>query len=93
MLLNKAGIGASSGSACTSGSLEPSHVMMAMGLPYTAAHGTIRFSLSRYNTPEEIERVIEVVPPIIAQLRKLSPYWDGDGPVEEPEKAFAPTYG
>lgn len=92
MLLNKAGIAASSGSACTSGSLEPSHVMRAMDIPYTAAHGTIRFSLSRYNTMEEIEYVISVVPDIVKNLRKLSPYWDGDGPVSEPEKAFAPTY-
>jgi len=92
MLLNKAGIAASSGSACTSGSLEPSHVMRAMGIPYTAAHGTIRFSLSRYNTMEEIERVIEAVPPVIEQLRKLSPYWENGAPVEDPEKAFAPTY-
>ena len=92
LLLNKAGIAASSGSACTSGSLEPSHVMRAMGIPYTAAHGTVRFSLSRFNTMEEVERVIEAVPPIIEQLRKLSPYWGDDGPVEDPEKAFAPTY-
>jgi cysteine desulfurase len=92
LLLNKAGIAASSGSACTSGSLEPSHVMRAMGIPYTAAHGTVRFSLSRYNTMEEIERVIEAIPPIIEKLRKLSPYWGKEGPVEEPEKAFAPTY-
>ena len=92
MLLNKQGIAASSGSACTSGSLEPSHVMRAMDIPYTAAHGSIRFSLSRYNTMDEIERVIEAVPPIVAQLRKLSPYWGEDGPVDEPEKAFAPTY-
>lgn len=92
MLLNKVGIAASSGSACTSGSLEPSHVMRAMGIPYTAAHGTVRFSLSRYNTMEEIGRVIEVVPPVVAQLRKLSPYWGDDGPLEEPEKAFSPTY-
>ena len=92
LLLNKAGIAASSGSACTSGSLEPSHVMRAMGIPYTAAHGTVRFSLSRYNTMAEIERVIEVVPPIVAQLRKLSPYWGDNGPVENPEQAFAPVY-
>ena len=92
LLMNKQGIAASSGSACTSGSLEPSHVMRAMGIPYTAAHGTVRFSLSRYNTPEEIERVIEAVPPIVAQLRKLSPYWGEDGPVENPEEAFAPVY-
>jgi len=92
MLLNKAGIAASSGSACTSGSLEPSHVMMAMKLPYTAAHGTIRFSLSRYNSMEEIEAVIEAVPPIIAKLRNLSPYWGTDGPIKDPEKLFAPSY-
>ncbi|MFK4754581.1 MULTISPECIES: cysteine desulfurase NifS [Oceanospirillaceae] len=92
LLMNKAGIAASSGSACTSGSLEPSHVMKAMGIPYTAAHGTVRFSLSRYNTPEEIERVIEAVPPIVAKLRKLSPYWSDNGPVENPEQAFAPVY-
>ncbi|MGF1645012.1 MAG: cysteine desulfurase NifS [Thiotrichales bacterium] len=92
LLLNKFGIAASSGSACTSGSLEPSHVMRAMGIPYTAAHGTIRFSLSRYSTEPEVDRVIAVVPEIIAQLRKLSPYWGDNGPVEEPEKAFAPVY-
>jgi len=92
LLLNKLGIAASSGSACTSGSLEPSHVMRAMNIPYTAAHGSMRFSLSRYNTKDEIERVIAAVPPIIAQLRKLSPYWGENGPVEEPEKAFAPAY-
>ncbi|MGD2118548.1 MAG: cysteine desulfurase NifS [Chromatiales bacterium] len=92
LLLNKMGIAASSGSACTSGSLEPSHVMRAMDIPFTAAHGSVRFSFSRYNSMEEVERVIEAVPPIVAQLRKLSPYWQGDGPVDEPEKAFAPTY-
>lgn len=92
LLLNKVGIAASSGSACTSGSLEPSHVMRAMDIPYTAAHGTVRFSLSRYTTEEEVERVIREVPPIVAQLRKLSPYWSGNGPVEA-DKAFAPVYG
>jgi cysteine desulfurase len=92
LLLNKQGIAASSGSACTSGSLEPSHVMRAMGIPYTAAHGTIRFSLSRYNTEEEVDRVIAAVPPIIAQLRKLSPYWSGDAPVANPEQSFQPEY-
>ena len=91
LLLNKVGIAASSGSACTSGSLEPSHVMRAMDIPYTAAHGSVRFSLSRYTTEEEIDRVIEAVPPIVAQLRKLSPYWSGNGPVEA-DKAFAPVY-
>ena len=92
LLLNKMGIAASSGSACTSGSLEPSHVMRAMDIPFTAAHGSVRFSFSRYNSMDEVERVIEAVPPIVAQLRKLSPYWGEDGPVEEPEKAFAPSY-
>lgn len=91
LLLNKVGIAASSGSACTSGSLEPSHVMRAMDIPYTAAHGTVRFSLSRYTTEAEIDRVIAAVPPIVAQLRKLSPYWSGNGPVEA-DKAFAPVY-
>jgi len=92
MLLNKEGIAASSGSACTSGSLEPSHVMRAMEIPYTAAHGTVRFSLSRYNTPEEIEKVIAVVPGIMARLRKMSPYWTENGPAQEPEKEFNPVY-
>ena len=92
LLLNRLGIAASSGSACTSGSLEPSHVMRAMGIPFTAAHGTVRFSLSRYNRMEEIDRVVESVPPIVARLRKLSPYWGEDGPLQEPEKAFAPAY-
>jgi cysteine desulfurase len=92
LLLNKLGIAASSGSACTSGSLEPSHVMRAMGIPFTAAHGTVRFSLSRYNRMEEIDRVIEAVPPIVEQLRRLSPYWGENGPLEDSEKAFAPAY-
>ena len=91
LLLNKQGIAASSGSACTSGSLEPSHVMRAMGIPFTAAHGTTRFSLSRYNSLDEVERVIEAIPPIVAQLRKLSPYWGETGPIEDPEKLFAPA--
>ena len=92
LLLNKLGIAASSGSACTSGSLEPSHVMRAMSIPYTAAHGTIRFSLSRYNTEAEIDRVVAAVQPIIAQLRKISPYWNGDGPAGDSDQAFAPAY-
>ena len=92
LLLNQQGIAASSGSACTSGSLEPSHVMRAMGIPYTAAHGTIRFSLSRYNTEDEVERVIAALPPIIAQLRSLSPYWQGDAPAAGPGLSFEPAY-
>ena len=73
-MLDKYGICASSGSACTSGSLEPSHVLRAMGVPFTAAHGSIRFSLSRYNTEEEVDYTIEKLPPIINQLRELSPF-------------------
>ena len=72
--LDEYGICASSGSACTSGSLQPSHVLRAMGVPYTAIHGSVRFSLSDYTTAEEIERVIRVVPPVIAELRELSPF-------------------
>ena len=72
--LNEYNVCASSGSACTSGSLEPSHVLRSMGVPYTAVHGSIRFSLSRYNTNEEIDKVIELMPPIINELRRLSPF-------------------
>jgi cysteine desulfurase len=75
LMMNEHGICASSGSACTSGSLEPSHVLRAMGVPFTAAHGSIRFSLSRYSTEEEIDMVIKTLPPIIARLRDLSPFW------------------
>ncbi|HCE45712.1 MAG TPA: cysteine desulfurase NifS [Lentisphaeria bacterium] len=75
LLMNQLGICASSGSACTTGSLEPSHVLRAMGVPYTAAHGSIRFSLSRFNTGEEMEYIIRNLPPIIARLRQISPYW------------------
>ena len=76
MLLDQYGICASSGSACTTGSLEPSHVLRAMGVPYTAAHGAVRFSLSRYNTRQEIDFLLEVIPEIIAKLRSYSPYWN-----------------
>ncbi|MBW6520236.1 MAG: cysteine desulfurase NifS [Desulfoarculaceae bacterium] len=69
---------ASSGSACTSGSLEPSHVLRAMGVPFTAAHGSIRFSLSIYNTEAEVDFVLEKMPPIIAGLREMSPFWKAD---------------
>jgi cysteine desulfurase len=72
--IDEFGICASSGSACTSGSLEPSHVLRAMGIPFTAIHGSVRFSLSRYTTADEIDRVIEIVPAIIRELRTLSPY-------------------
>jgi cysteine desulfurase len=75
LLMNEYGICASSGSACTSGSLQPSHVLRAMGVPFTMAHGSIRFSLSIYNTEAEIDFVIEKLPPIIERLRGMSPYW------------------
>jgi len=74
LMLDKYGICASSGSACTSGSLEPSHVLRAMGVPFTAAHGSIRFSLSRYNTEKEVDYTIEKMPRIVNQLRELSPF-------------------
>ena len=74
LMLDQHGICASSGSACTSGSLEPSHVMRAMGVPFTAAHGSIRFSLSRYNTREEVDYVLERLPGIVSRLRALSPF-------------------
>jgi cysteine desulfurase len=76
--MNQHGICASSGSACTSGSLEPSHVLRAMGVPFTAAHGSIRFSLSIYNTEKEVDFVLEKMPAIIELLRKMSPFWKGD---------------
>ena len=75
LLMDQHGICASSGSACTSGSLEPSHVLRAMGVPFTAAHGSIRFSLSIYNTEEEMDFIIEKIPPIVERLRKMSPFW------------------
>ncbi len=75
LLMNEHGICASSGSACTSGSLQPSHVLRAMGVPFTMAHGSIRFSLSIYNTEKEIDFVIDKMPAIIDRLRGMSPYW------------------
>jgi len=75
LMMNELGICASSGSACTSGSLEPSHVLRAMGVPFTAAHGSIRFSLGIYNTEEEIDFIVEKLPPIIENLRNMSPFW------------------
>ena len=75
LLLSGLGICASSGSACTSGSLEPSHVLRAMGVPFTAAHGSIRFSLSIYNTKEEMDYIIQHLPAVIERLRDISPFW------------------
>lgn len=76
LLLDDEGICASSGSACTSGSLAPSHVLLAIGRPHEVAHGSLRLTLSEYNTEEEIDKVIKVVPPIVELLRKMSPVWD-----------------
>jgi cysteine desulfurase len=83
--LSSYGVCASSGSACTSGSLEPSHVLRAMRIPFTAIHGSVRFSLSRYNTEAEVDRVIEVFPEIVASLRRLSPYWNSEANQPRPE--------
>ena len=77
LLLDEVGISASSGSACASGSLEPSHVMRAMGIPFTLAHGSIRFSLSRYNSEEDVDHVLEHLPRIIDRLREISPFAQG----------------
>jgi cysteine desulfurase len=76
--LDRFNICASSGSACTSGSLEPSHVLRAMGVPFTAAHGSIRFSLSVYNSEDEVDFILEKLPPVIANLREMSPFWKGE---------------
>lgn len=73
--LNRAGIAASSGSACTSGSMEPSHVLKAMEVPASALHGAVRFSFSRDNVAEDVDRVVEVLPGILEKLRELSPFW------------------
>jgi len=75
LMMSDVGMAASSGSACTSGSLEPSHVLRAMGVPYTFAHGSIRFSLSRYNTDDDVSHVLEHMPAIITRLREISPFW------------------
>ncbi|MFH1912814.1 MAG: cysteine desulfurase NifS [Pseudomonadota bacterium] len=74
LMMDQMGICASSGSACTSGSLEPSHVLRAMGVPFTFAHGSIRFSLSRFNTGAEVDSVLATLPTVIENLRKLSPF-------------------
>ena len=76
LLLDAKGICASSGSACTSGSLDPSHVLLALGLPHEVAHGSLRLSLSEYNTAEEIEYIIKEVPKVVEYLRNISPVWE-----------------
>jgi cysteine desulfurase len=74
--LNRRGICASTGSACSSGSLEPSHVLKAMGIPFTAMHGSIRLSFSAYTTEDEVHQIAEAFPQVVANLRQMSPYWD-----------------
>jgi cysteine desulfurase len=74
ILLSEAGIAASSGSACTSGSLEPSHVLRSMGVPFTKIHGSVRFSLSKYNTEEDVDFIIEKMLEIEKKLRVISPF-------------------
>ena len=76
LMLDDQGICASSGSACTSGSLDPSHVLLAIGLPHEVAHGSLRLSIGEYNTMEEIDHIIEVVPQVVSYLRSMSPVWD-----------------
>ncbi|OFZ46595.1 MAG: hypothetical protein A2381_02465 [Bdellovibrionales bacterium RIFOXYB1_FULL_37_110] len=82
--LNEEGICISTGSACSSGSLAPSHVMQAMGVPFTYAHGSLRVSFGRFNSKKDLEKIINVLPKVISKLREISPYWDyqKDMPVE-----------
>jgi len=89
LMLNREGIACSSGSACASGSLEPSHVLRAMKVPYTAAHGAIRFSFSRDSTDQDVDRVLEVLPGITEKLRGLSPFRKRRG---EEAARYQPTY-
>ena len=76
LLLDQKGICASSGSACTSGSLDPSHVLLALGLPHEVAHGSLRLSLSEWNTEEEVDYIIAEVPKVVEYLRSISPVWE-----------------
>ena len=76
LLLDAKGVCASSGSACTSGSLDPSHVLLALGLPHEVAHGSLRLSIGEYNTMEEIDHIIKVVPEVVSYLRDISPVWE-----------------
>lgn len=76
LMLDEAGICASSGSACTSGSLDPSHVLLALGLPHEVAHGSLRLSIDQYNTEAEIDHIIETVPRVVSYLRDISPVWE-----------------
>ena len=74
--LDLKGVSASSGSACTSGSLDPSHVLLAIGLPHEVAHGSLRLSFSDENTEEDIDYLLDVIPPIVTRLRSMSPLWE-----------------
>lgn len=76
LMLDLKGVSASSGSACTSGSLDPSHVLLAIGLPHEVAHGSLRLSLGDYNTEEDVDYILEVLPPIVERLRSMSPLWE-----------------
>ena len=76
LLLDKEGICASSGSACTSGSLDPSHVLLSLGIPHEVAHGSLRLSIGEYNSMDQIDHIVEVVPKVVAYLRSISPVWD-----------------
>ena len=84
LYLDEQGIAASSGSACSSGSLEPSHVLRAMGVPFTSAHGSTRFSLSRYTTDADIDHALAVMPLVVDRLLEISPYWDNEKKVGKP---------
>ena len=84
LLLDREGICASSGSACTSGSLDPSHVLLSIGLPHEVAHGSLRLSIGEYNSMDEIDHIIEVVPRVVAYLREISPVWDALEKGEKP---------
>ena len=75
MYLDQEGIAASSGSACTSGSLDPSHVLLAIGLPHEVAHGSLRMTLCENNTEDEVDYLLEKLPPIVERLRDMSPVW------------------
>jgi cysteine desulfurase len=85
LLLDAKGVAASSGSACTSGSLDPSHVLLALGLPHDVAHGSLRLSIGEHNTEEEIDHIISVVPGVVDYLRQMSPIWDE---LEKGEKPY-----
>ncbi|MDE6837562.1 MAG: aminotransferase class V-fold PLP-dependent enzyme, partial [Acutalibacter sp.] len=76
LMLDMKGISASSGSACTSGSLDPSHVLLSIGLPHEVAHGSLRLSFGDYNTEEDVDYILGVLPQIIDRLRNMSPLWD-----------------